>query len=88
MREKRRWQIADLWQCEKKRKKEETQEGGKKGGISPVKWGKEKGENLTAIQLDLLVQGRDAGNWSTCKSRASETFKSILISDRKNQQLT
>ena len=56
-----------------------------------MKRGEEERENPTAIQLDLLVQGRDAGNWSTCKlgmPGALETLKGMLISDRENYQLT
>lgn len=56
-----------------------------------MKWGEGERENPTAIQLDLLVQGRDAGNWSTRKlgmPAASETLKGMLISDRENHQLT
>lgn len=52
-----------------------------------MKAGREERRNSTAIQLDLSVQGRGPGDWSSCTlgvPGASETLKGMPISGRGN----
>lgn len=59
------WNFPMPWvqpKKKKKKKKEETQEGGEERRKIPSEIRKKERENPTAIPLDLLVQGRDAGS--------------------------